>query len=238
MYHWTPDMIRFMADASAYCDYHQQLAEMLLPYLGTAEHICDAGCGLGDLSIALAPSVSRITCVDIKPQAAAFLRAQCTAKNIPNIEVLEGDIRHLPPRKPYDGMIFCFFGKSEEILEIAGSQCRGTVAVIKKNYSVHRFSVGNYPTGPDGFSLMQALLTERNIPFESRTASLEFGQPFRCFEDIRAFYNCYSRDKDPALLTDAFLRSRVVETGREDFPLYMPHKRQIGMICFQSGDIL
>ena len=237
MYHWTPDMIRFMADASAYGDYHQRLAEMLQPYFDSAEHICDAGCGLGDLSIALAPSVSRITCVDIKPQAAAHLRANCAAKAITNIEVLEGDIHLLPPRRLYDGMIFCFFGKSEEILEIADTQCRGTVAVIKKNYSVHRFSVGKYPTGPDGYSRMQALLTERQIPYESRTASLEFGQPFRCFEDIRAFYNCYSRDEDPNTLTDAFLRSRIIETGREDFPLYMPHQRQIGMICFQSGDI-
>ena len=84
---------------------------------------------------------------------------------------------------------------------------------------------------------MQALLTERQIPFESRTASLEFGQPFRSFEDIRAFYNCYSRDEDPSVLTDDFLRGKVIETGRKDFPLYMPHQRQIGMICFQSGDI-
>ncbi len=237
MYHWTPDMIRFMADASAFGDYHQKLAEMLLPYFSTAEHICDAGCGLGDLSIALAPSIPRITCVDIKPQAAAFLRARCSEENITNIEILEGDIYLLPPRIPYEGMVFCFFGRSEEILEIAETQCRGTVAVIKKNYSMHRFSVGNYPTGPDGYSHMQDLLTERQISFESRTASLEFGQPFRCFEDVRAFYNCYSRDEDPSILTDEFLRSRVIETGRPDFPLYMPHQRQIGMICFQSGDI-
>ena len=146
MYHWTPDMIRFMADASAYGDYHQQLAEMLLPYLGTAGHICDAGCGLGDLSVALAPFVPRITCVEIKPQAAAFLRAQCAEKNITNIEVLEGDIHRLQPGDPYDAMIFSFFGRCEEILEIAKTQCKGTVAVIKKNYSVHRFSVGNYHT--------------------------------------------------------------------------------------------
>lgn len=237
MYHWTPDMIRFMADASAYGDFHQRLAELILPYFGTVDHICDAGCGLGDLSVRLAPSVSRITCVDIKPQAAAFLRTHCAAENIRNIKVLEGDINMLQPAEPYDGMIFCFFGQSEEILEIARQQCCGTVAVIKKNYSTHRFSVGNYPTGPDGYSHMQALLVQRQIPFKSRTAALEFGQPFRNFEDIRAFYNCYSRDKDPALLTDEFLRSRVVETGREDFPLYMPHQRQIGLIFFQSGDI-
>ena len=237
MYHWTPDMIRFMNDASAYGDYHRRTAELILPYFREAEHICDAGCGLGDLSLAMAPFISRITAVDIKPQAAAVLLEHCAARNITNIEVLAGDIRQLPPEQPYDGMVFCFFGRSEEILEIAAQQCRGTVAVIKKNYTAHRFSVGNYPTGPDGFSRMQALLNERKIPFDSKAVSLEFGQPFRCLEDIRLFYECYSRDEDPSVLTDAFLHSRVVETGRADFPYYMPHTRQIGLICFQTGDV-
>lgn len=237
MYHWTPDMIRFMDDASAYGDYHRRLAEMIRPFLGDGQHICDAGCGLGNLSLELSLFFEKITAIDIKSRPVDILRRHCTERGINNIDALEGDIRLLPPEKPYDGMIFCFFGRSEEILEIARQQCRGTVAVIKKNYIAHRFSVGNYPSGPDGYSRMQTLLTDRQIPFECRTASLEFGQPFRCFDDIRVFYDCYSRDQDPSLLTDEFFRSRVTETGREDFPLYMPHQRQIGMICFQSGDI-
>ncbi len=237
MYHWTPDMIRFMSDASAYGDYHRQIAEMILPYFCRAEHICDAGCGLGDLSLAMSGRIPKITCIDLNPRPIAVLREHCAVRGITNIEAKVADIRLDPPQKPYDGMIFCFFGRSEEILEIAREQCRGTVAVIKKNYSVHRFSVGKYPTGPDGFSRMQTLLKEHGIPFESRIASPEFGQPFRCFEDIRTFFQCYSRDEDPSVLTDDFLRSCVVGTGRKDFPFYMPHQRQIGMICFQSGDI-
>ncbi len=39
MYHWTPDMIRFMNDASVYGDYHRRLAEMILPYPNHQEHI-------------------------------------------------------------------------------------------------------------------------------------------------------------------------------------------------------
>ncbi len=237
MYHWTPDMIRFMEDASAYGDYHRRLADMILPYLRTERHICDAGCGLGDLSLALSGSIGRITAVDIKPQAIAVLREHCEARGITNINAVEGDIRLLPPEKPYDGMVFCFFGRSEEILEIVRAQCSGTVCVIKKNYSTHRFSVGQYPTGGDGYSRMQDLLTSMHVPFECESASLEFGQPFRCFEDIRTFYRCYSRDEDPSVLTDEFLRSKVIETGREDFPLYMPHRREIGLITFQSRDL-
>ncbi len=230
-------MIRFMADASAYGDYHRNLAAEILPYLHGAEHVCDAGCGLGDLSLALSPVIPMITAVDIKPQAAGHLWEKCARRGIGNIRVLEGDIRTLPPETPYDGMIFCFFGMSEEILEIAGQQCRGTVITVKKNYCTHRFSAGSYPAGRDGFSRMRSLLGERGIPYEEKQISLEFGQPFRNFEDVRVFYRCYSRDEDPAVLTDSFLRSKVVSTGRDDFPLYMPHRRELGILVFQSGDI-
>lgn len=234
MYHWTEDMIRFMKDASAYGTYHRQLASILQPYFSGSRHVCDAGCGLGDLSLELAGAIPEITSIDIKPQAVEVLREHCTQRKITNIHAITGDIRTWKPDKPYDGMIFCFFGKSEEILEIAHSQCRGPVAVVKKDYNTHRFSVGNYPTGPDGFSRMQLILSERKIPFEQQRAVIEFGQPFRCFEDIRKFYLCYMRDEDPSVLTDEFLKNKVIETGRNDFPLYMPHQRKLGIITFRT----
>lgn len=237
MYHWTPDMIRFMKDASAYGDYHKRLAELILPWLQECRHICDAGCGLGNLSIELAKERPRITAVDIKPQAIAVLREQVGQLQTRNITIKEGDIRQLPPEEPYDGMVFCFYGMSEEILEIAAQQCQGPVVVIKKNYCTHRFSVGEHPTGPDGYTRMANLLTGRGIPFEGKQAELEFGQPFRNFSDVHAFFTCYSRDEDPAVLTDEFLHSKVIESGNAEFPLYMPHRRQLGIIHFDSGDI-
>lgn len=237
MYHWTADMIRFMKDASGYGDYYFRLAERILPYLKNCRHICDAGCGLGELSVRLAPEIPMITAVDIKPQAMAVLRETCRKQEISNIRALEGDINLLPPARPYDGMVFCFFGRSEEILKIAKAQCAGTVAVIKKNYSTHRFSRGEYPTGPDGYHRMMSILEARGIPFRNSDVSLEFGQPFRSFEDVRTFFRCYSRDEDPSVLTDDFLRSRITETGNPEYPFYMPHQRQIGLIFFDAARI-
>ena len=237
MYHWTEDMIRFMTDAAGYGDYHRKLAELILPELRGRNKVCDAGCGLGDLSLALSGEIEKITAVDIKPQAIRKLREKIAAGSIRGIEAVNADIRQMRPVPPYDGMIFCFFGRSEEILDIAGQQCRGTVIAIKKNYNTHRFSVGSYPSGPDGYTRMQAILMERKIPFRNQPVSLEFGQPFRCFEDIRKFYLCYSRDEDPAVLTDEFLRSRVIETGNPVFPFYMPHLRRLGIISFEAENI-
>lgn len=237
MYRWTEDMIRFMIDASAYGNYHRSLAQIIQPYLKGVTRLCDAGSGLGDLSIALADTISEITAIDIKTQAIEVLWRHCEERNIHNIHIINGDIHLNPPKVPYDGMIFCYFGKTEDILKIVKAQCKGTAVVIKKNYNTHRFSVGQYPAGFDGYAHMKTVLQSKEIPFESKEISLEFGQPFRSFEDVRTFFRCYSRDEDPSVLTDEFLSGKVIQTGRDDFPLYMPHQRKSGIICFRSVDL-
>lgn len=238
MYHWTEDMIRFMIDATEYGSYHRTLARLIISYLKNRSHVCDAGCGLGYLSIALSSDLPKITAVDIKPQAIQVLKKHCREKNIQNIDPIADDIHHTIPTKPYDGMIFCFFGRSEDIFEIIHQQCDGTVVIIKKDYNIHRFSVGQYPTGADDYTHLQSLLDSMEIPYQKQRISLEFGQPFRCFEDIRKFYQCYSRDTDQSVLTDEFLHSRVIETGKPDFPFYMPHRRQIGIVSFESREMI
>ena len=120
---------------------------------------------------------------------------------------------------------------------MAKAQCRGTVFVFKKNYTSHRFSVGEHPAGWDSFRAGADWLTERGVPFEAETLEPEMGQPFRSMEEARQFFRLYSRDADKAAITDEFLRGRLAETGREDFPLYLPHKRQVGYLQFESKDL-
>ena len=55
MFIWNEDMIRFLRDASEHSDYHHLLAEYLAKRLPENAHVCDAGCGLGYLSLQLAP---------------------------------------------------------------------------------------------------------------------------------------------------------------------------------------
>ena len=234
---WYEDMIRFMRDASEYGTYNQELAELLAPELTLDSHICDAGCGLGYLSLALAPYVGKISAVERNPEPLAVLTENCRIRNISNIEPRCGAIQECPPEKKYDAMVFCFFGRGHEILDVAKKQCDGTVYIITRTYTSHRFSVGEHPTGSYGYKGSQALLRELGIPYEERTLALEFGQPFRSLEDARIFYEIYSKDEDKSVITDAFLRGRLQNTGDEMFPYYMPHLRDPPTLKFLPAHI-
>ena len=237
MHLWYKDMVRFMRDASEYGTYNQELAKMLAPALTKDMHICDAGCGLGYLSLALAPYAGYITSVEKNPDALAVLKENCRDLGIINVTPRCGTVQEAMPQKKYDAMVFCFFGGIHEILETAKRQCSGTVFIITRAYTTHRFSVGSHPTGSYGYLSSREVLTDLGMPFEESVYDLEFGQPFRSMEDARRFFEVYSQDEDKSDITDEFLRGKVVETGREDFPLHMPHWRKLAILKFETSDI-
>lgn len=176
------------------------------PHLDQKTHICDAGCGLGYLSLALSPYAGHITAVDRNPDAVTVLADNCRRLGIGNITPRCGDIADVVPEVPYDAMVFCFFGGIQEILSTAKRQCDGQIFIITRNYTTHRFSVGSHKTGSYGYATTKELLEQLAIPFEEQTMELEFGQPFRSLEDARRFFETYSKDADKNAITDEFLR--------------------------------
>ena len=234
---WQADMIRFMTDASEYGDYYRQLTEKMQPWLSADMHICDAGSGLGYLSLALAPHVRQVTAVERHPDAAAVLTNNCLNRGIGNVVSRCGSIEEVLPSGKYDAMVFCFFGRIRQTLELAKQQCRGDVFVFTRNYRNHRFSAGSLPTGWDGYPEFRTLLEQLKIPFQLETIAPEFGQPFRSLKEAWLFYELYSNDRDRSLLTEEFLRDKLIETGRGDFPFSAPHKRQIAFLHFSTKDI-
>lgn len=234
---WYEDMVRFMRDASEYGTYNQKLAELLSPHLTKQMHICDAGCGLGYLSLELAPYAGQITSVERNPDAVAVLEENCRFRGITNITPKCGAISEVIPEKKYNGMVFCFFGGIREILETVRHQCAGQVFIITRNYTKHRFSVGSHSTGSYGYRTASEELKRLGVSYEEIIIDLEFGQPFRNLEDARRFYELYSKDEDKTVITDEFLRGKVVELEHEEFSWYMPHRRNLAIIRFQAKDV-
>ena len=83
MFRWTDDMIRYMADAGRQTDFHRRLTAELLPYLSPQDRVCDAGCGLGFLSLALAPHVRHVMAADCDAQALSVLKEELAARHTP-----------------------------------------------------------------------------------------------------------------------------------------------------------
>ena len=91
MFEWESDMVRFMRDASEHTEYHGRLADCIVnaaggPQRAASMHVCDAGCGLGYLSLALAARFAQVTAVDIAEEPLSVLRenaARCSESGNP-----------------------------------------------------------------------------------------------------------------------------------------------------------
>ena len=230
MFEWTPEMIRFMQDAQEHTDYFQKLAQRLSERFPADAHVCDAGCGLGALSIALLPYAQKVTAIDVSAYAIAALKARNS-----QVEAILGNMNDHLPQEPYDVMIFCFFGSTAEILRWAKRQCRGVIQMVKKDWDYHRFSLEKHKL--ERFSCKEAEreLSSLGIPFSVERMEMEFGQPLRSLEDASRFFSIYSKDNVPPDL-DA-VRARLKEDPKGQFPYYLPSRKHIGVISLNTADI-
>ena len=230
---WTPDTVRFQRDAAQYGSYHQTLAKHLAAHLPPDAHICDAGCGLGYLSRALAPFCKRVTAIDSSAMALAVLR-----ENTPkNVEIREGDIFTLSPDAQYDAMVFSFFGTMDETLLLARKHCRGKVILVKRGWTQHRFSLAPAPVQRYTSSETEQYLRVRGIPFAHETLLLDMGQPFRSKEDAVRFFSAYGQAGESSVISFENIASRLQKTDNSVFPYYLPQEKPLGIFSFDAADI-
>ena len=230
MQDWSAASVAFLRDAAAYGDFFQKLAVQLLPWLPKDGYVCDAGCGLGDLALELCRYCRLVTAVD---RAAVPIEALRAAALPENLRVVCGDIFTMSAQ--YDAMVFCYFGRMREILQIAARQCTGRVVVVKRASPAHRFSVRPADRDRHRQEEARALLSEFAIPFEAQRLQLEFGQPFRSIEAAAEFFALY--DRSGATIGTEELQERLTRTQSAEFPYYLPSQRDMEIFAFDARDI-
>ena len=237
MYIWSPESIRFRIDAAEQTGYDDAIIAQLLPELSNDSHVCDAGCGLGYTSLALARHCARVTAVDTSREALSILRNNIAVTKITNIDVVEGDLFTMRPAQPYDAMVFCFFGRVEETLRAAKAQCRGTVYLIKKNWLNHRFTPGAVPLGRFTFQQTLQELDLLGVPYRASTVPIEMGQPFRSLEDAVRFFELYRQQEDEQENARERVKQLLTTTNSEDFPFFLSASNELGIIAVDVKDI-
>lgn len=236
MFHWTDDMVRFMRDAAGYGSYQTELAGWICDQLPQAQHVCDAGCGLGFLALQLARRYPRVTAADISDQALHILRAQAEEKRLSNLEIVQTDLLTFAPETRFDAMVCCLFGKMPELLPMAKRCCAGRIVVIKKAFTHHRFSVSSVPLRDEVTDRAAEYLRERGVRFSLETRTFEMGQPLRSLDDAMRFFETYSKDA-PGTLTREAVLARLTETDDAQFPYYLPQKKALGRFTIDTKDI-
>ena len=146
---WTDESIAFLRDAAAMNRYYETVAEKITPQFQENAHVCDAGCGIGELSLALKPYCRHVTALE--------------AHLIKGVTAICGDVEALTPKEPYDAMVSCLFGRTEDTLRIARKQCRGKIFLVKSDYSHHRFSAGKVSLGEYTAGSTEAVLHEKGV---------------------------------------------------------------------------
>lgn len=233
MQHWSRESIEYLHDAVAHSAYYRIIAEKIAPQLPPEAHVCDAGCGTGELSLALLPYCAHVTAVDHSPAAIAELEQRLPGQGL---TALCAEIEEAVPPQPYDAMVFCLFGGMEETLRIAKRQCRGWVFLVKRDYTHHRFSADKIRLGSYTADRTEQTLREQHIPFQREPFSVEFGQPFRSLAAAERFFALYNRSKEKSLSPEE-VAARLEKGPSPAFPYYLPHEKQLCLFSFQSKDI-
>jgi protein-L-isoaspartate O-methyltransferase len=237
MFLWEPEKVRYMKEAYEYNETHLAVGAKVAELLPSAAHVCDAGCGLGYLSLALSPYFKKVTAIDRATGPLDVLRQNISTDHIENIDVIETDIFMHVPLKPYDAMVFSMFGDVVENLRLAKVQCSGTVIMIFKSWESHRFAMKNRPIHKCTLGHSKEALEALNIPYELETMRLKMGQPFYSKEDAVAFYQLYSREAHPHQIDFNAIKARVSRNHSERFPLYSPMDREVGIFSVKTSDI-
>ncbi len=235
MFEWTPDMLAFMRDASERSSFFEQAADQIVEALGgdkaaASMHVCDAGCGLGYLSLALAKRCRHVTAVDVAEKPLDELRRNIASACCGNVTVCCEDAFALPAALQFDAMIFCMFGTIRQAVSAAQGRSR-RVVMLQKTQTRRRFSMEPedtqpFPAAPDDTPLPQMQ------PVFSRALRLRLDQPIRSLADGVKFYSLYAKRDGLAQVNEQDVLRRLTPTDDPEFPYLIPATREMTVQAF------
>ncbi len=232
MYMWTDDTLRWMMAATRRTPLYSGIVGLLEGIISSDSIVCDAGCGTGGLSLALAPKVREVIAVDSDRKAVELLTAETRMNGIDNLTPVCADIFTDRIASRFDTMVFCRFGGLGEILPTAYLYDSEKIVIIKQKNRRHRFDFQRTENERRSYDMLIKQLAEARLPYRLRCGTFESGQPFTSMDDARAFFRAYDKTDGLGELTDAQLRKRLVVTEEPDFPYYLPAQAEMcAVIC-------
>ena len=250
---WTPDIVRFMEDADRLSPYFGQLAAIAATHCPRGGRVLDAGCGMGQLSLALAGHAGHVDAVDRSADAIAHLTRRAREEGVANVRAHCADMfswarahepgyarrswpaRPRPARKaqdrPYDLAVFCLSASFEDAYAAACRMGARRVLVINK---IHAQSP--YEPRPVVDDFDRALERNRHIDARARgmRVRLDYGQPLRSLEDAVTYFSLFRTRNYPQGVTPAQAEALIERRDDPDFPYYLPVWRNLAVFACET----
>ena len=243
-FEWTGKSIALYQEASTYTGFHENLAAMAAPHLDASWTLADFGCGPGLLDFHLAPMVAKVTAIDSEEVAITELRIELESLIVADrpspyrrIEPWLCDLRELGAdarigcahgtrrgsasqladlrrRSCWDAVVMSFVGVDAQLLDNLIGRARKRALLYFRHRSFD-------PDAPEilGAPETERHLAERGYSFTKTVTELEFGQPFCSLPDAEEWLADLAKRKEAKARK---ARESLVETGRSDYPYYLP----------------
>jgi tRNA G37 N-methylase Trm5 len=224
LFTWNSDITGWYLNASEYTGFYKNLAKEIAPKLNGFKTLCDLGCGLGLFDFEIYPLMDQIDCIDLNETALSSIQERAEKHGIYNIHTRISDCFTVSGE--WDIVFMSFFGSLE--LDRFLPLCKKLIAVIGVTSEPVMFPRQNGSGRKNTVDDTIAYLNGKNLQYNLTYKQYEFGQPFVSKRDAEKFIRTYSPDSSDKEMND-FLTSRLSETGKADFPYYMPRMKPVGI---------
>jgi len=218
---WTEQSIGWYTRASAACDYHRQLVDVVEKHLRPGDSIVEFGCGLGYEAQILHDDGFDITAYDKEP---AVIRE---ARRRTGLDIYRcSDVHGIPEDDCGGRVLLCInFGHLETEDDFKRLSAHPFSRII---YVISRHSGHGQDTRPDRTRQVMDILGRCGVAYSEEEATLEFNQPLVSMEEAREFISWTY----PGGNTDAYLEY-VVRTDDSAYPFLFLNRKSL--VLFSIG---
>ena len=229
---WDEQVAGWYESAGAYTGYNKKLSEILLGHMEKRGSLCDLGCGLGLTDFYMAESIGQVDCFDISQLGVDYINSRARRENRDNIRAYVADAASISGK--WENVTALFHGDLENMPKYADYATDRLIIVT------HGRSFGNI--SPKGHKVKKKATVESvgetlknsGLSYELFEYELENGQPVKSIDDAIDYTIKFSVGDPDRETAREHIMERITETGRADFPYYLPNNKHFGVFVVKK----
>jgi len=229
LYSWDEKSMAWYINAVNYQSFHSVAAEMILKRLPENPAVCDIGCGVGALTMHLAPRCKSVFAMDLNSRPLLYLEEEMARRGHTNVDVICGDFDDTgAPKEKYDAAIFCLAGGVPNFLG-RGLMWAKKVFFVENATDKRSFSSVGKREKEMYCNEDIEYLKRIGVKYSAEFFTAPFGQVFVDRKDAEDFMHHYDKLESEKDIQE-FLDSKLVKIDHPKYSLYMPNEKPLVLI--------